>query len=700
MASPTSTGAAVSDSNGAPPTHPSPPGPPGPKPNTNQSTQTSDSSSLPQAGGERTSKDAAEDAITPALKVAPDVPIIPRARKCTFSQFVNRFSLDEAGYAIEYLEAGTELGLEMAQEVASRRRSKVKGYEDENTGEYKSRRFDGVLSNSDWIQAVRIQSQTILKALSEVTGYAWATEPHTFMRPFGHLIHFHSKIKEKLVSLQADSSTASSTAERDDSLDNQDGIKHLECYVSFVENHLLPLFHQFDDASHSSPRRIRYDDLWYLFRPGELVYVPLKTLDDWKDGRKAPLPKNAVCQNIWRLEVFEPCESDLELPLRGTDSEPESFAGLYYIDYDGSSYKPVRGEFPIKRFNGEKDIRSLEIYPIRFAASSETLKEESRRWGQHFIKCVEQRHVSYKAWTLPNDPIGRYGRNNRGNIMTSPELVEGDVVIDFREFFNAEPLWKLNYGLGIEGDWTSCLQTTRDKFPILLWSDASRSKLLYQWPDIVVSDDDIIFLERTAFGRQDPYGTAGLEKPQEDDAVLLPRRLCGYGLRDRKFALLDVREVKTDRGGSNAFENLHIDPANKHIIDCLLIDHFNTKQARKTSDIPSQDPIPGKGRNLVILLHGPPGVGKTATAEAMALRYRKPLFSITSGDLGSTPAAVEASLTSIFHLANVWDCILLLDEADVFLEERERTMLQRNAVVSGRPSPSRTYWPFLQMFGY
>ncbi|KAK0721610.1 P-loop containing nucleoside triphosphate hydrolase protein, partial [Lasiosphaeria miniovina] len=88
------------------------------------------------------------------------------------------------------------------------------------------------------------------------------------------------------------------------------------------------------------------------------------------------------------------------------------------------------------------------------------------------------------------------------------------------------------------------------------------------------------------------------------------------------------------------------------------------------------------GRNLVFLLHGPPGVGKTATVEAVAQQYQKPLFSNTSGDLGSTPDAVESSLTEIFHLANVWDCTLLLDEADVFLEEREKTDLGRNAVVS------------------
>jgi hypothetical protein len=34
-------------------------------------------------------------------------------------------------------------------------------------------------------------------------------------------------------------------------------------------------------------------------------------------------------------------------------------------------------------------------------------------------------------------------------------------------------------------------------------------------------------------------------------------------------------------------------------------------------------------------------------------------------------------------MAQAWDCILLLDEADVFLAQRSKTDLDRNALVSG-----------------
>ena len=54
------------------------------------------------------------------------------------------------------------------------------------------------------------------------------------------------------------------------------------------------------------------------------------------------------------------------------------------------------------------------------------------------------------------------------------------------------------------------------------------------------------------------------------------------------------------------------------------------------------------------------------------------------GDLGLTAQSVETALEEKCHLAQIWDCILLLDEADVFLAERTREDIKRNSVVSGR----------------
>src|ERR1700753_2329243 len=94
------------------------------------------------------------------------------------------------------------------------------------------------------------------------------------------------------------------------------------------------------------------------------------------------------------------------------------------------------------------------------------------------------------------------------------------------------------------------------------------------------------------------------------------------------------------------------------------------------------DLIDNKGNGLIMLLHGGPGTGKTFTAETVAEMAEKPLFRVTCGDIGTQPEEVEKYLESVLHLGKIWGCVVLLDEADVFLEQRTLTDLQRNALVS------------------
>nr|AGQ21998.1 hypothetical protein [Pestalotiopsis fici] len=92
-------------------------------------------------------------------------------------------------------------------------------------------------------------------------------------------------------------------------------------------------------------------------------------------------------------------------------------------------------------------------------------------------------------------------------------------------------------------------------------------------------------------------------------------------------------------------------------------------------------------RGCIILLHGVPGVGKTSTAECVAAHTKKPLYPITCGDVGYKAEDVERNMESHFKLAHRWGCVLLLDEADVFLARRDEQQkdVQRNGLVSEHP---------------
>jgi SpoVK/Ycf46/Vps4 family AAA+-type ATPase len=94
------------------------------------------------------------------------------------------------------------------------------------------------------------------------------------------------------------------------------------------------------------------------------------------------------------------------------------------------------------------------------------------------------------------------------------------------------------------------------------------------------------------------------------------------------------------------------------------------------------DFVAGKGKGLVGLLYGEPGLGKTYTAEAIAETARMPLYSVSSGALGSDVETISTRLTHILDLATHWRAVLLVDEADVFLTKRTIADLERNAIVS------------------
>lgn len=103
----------------------------------------------------------------------------------------------------------------------------------------------------------------------------------------------------------------------------------------------------------------------------------------------------------------------------------------------------------------------------------------------------------------------------------------------------------------------------------------------------------------------------------------------------------------------------------------------NQIEAEKSTDL-----ISGKGNGLIMLLHGGPGTGKTLTAESVAEIARKPLYPVTCGDIGTEADQVEDYLESVLHIGKTWGCVVLMDEADVFLQERNLKDLQRNALVS------------------
>lgn len=162
--------------------------------------------------------------------------------------------------------------------------------------------------------------------------------------------------------------------------------------------------------------------------------------------------------------------------------------------------------------------------------------------------------------------------------------------------------------------------------------------------------------------------------PGENFVYLLPLTIVGYNLRRKKWVDLQVDQISEVVWNKEAFKSLVLDRKTKDLIQALI---SNQLAAEKSTDL-----ISGKGNGLILLLHGGPGTGKTLTAESVAEIAEKPLYRVTCGDIGTEPEVVEKYLESVLHLGKIWGCVVLLDEADVFLEQRSLEDLQRNALVS------------------
>ncbi|KAK0646904.1 hypothetical protein B0T16DRAFT_170904 [Cercophora newfieldiana] len=636
---------------------------------------------------------------------------VSKVKDCDWEHFINRFDPTEPVCSIEALVAGTKLRQDIAAE-ASKRAPKHIGTK--LTARVPLSRVHRLGSNSKWIHAVRIQSAPLLAVFGRVTGYDWGTQPHTFVRPFPDLIYYHEKLKDELRNLECSEKPAR---------DSQAAIQDLRCYIDFAERRLLPDYTRIREATELNRLRVRFSDLWYLFKPGDMVYVPSKTLlrfatEEVKRERAqmlAQLRESPWHQRVWRLLVAKipSAEAPLRLPAPPRDNEnPEEDDGrrgkelpfrivCYYLDYDGKAYGAVERSFRIEHYEGEKDIRELEVYPLRFADDPEDLLQAAKESGRLFTDAIPLKHMMCESWTCDTDPSGfpvqLQGRNLIGigpPRAGGTEYVEGEVIIDLKETYNTNPIYQnamANRHL-IEDAYPS--STLNSGYRVIMWSDSRRSKRIKSIQDSIRTSEEIEEHQIATELKRVPYlraSTRPQQPPQGDDLALLTVRIFVYAFRLRKFLPVDVRNLKplaAERG--DPFEDLQLPENYKKMIQATVETHLKRQDIqrqiqsrRETEDILTQDFIAGKGRGLLVMLHGEPGVGKTATAEAIARSTKRPLFPISCNDL-ITPnvGAVELALDDAFRLAHMWDCVLLMDEADVFLASRSTSMIHQNSLVS------------------
>lgn len=181
------------------------------------------------------------------------------------------------------------------------------------------------------------------------------------------------------------------------------------------------------------------------------------------------------------------------------------------------------------------------------------------------------------------------------------------------------------------------------------------------------------------------FGLIGLEVERNDDDEAIPAMVTEndimqlvtaglmYDLSSSTWRLGRYNMTSPIEYRADAFEHLVLDSDRKRLVRALT--QFRAKGVEV-------DIVDGKGGGSIFMLDGAPGTGKTLTAEATAEVQQRVLYKVGLGDLGITPGDLERSLQRILAMAARWDAILLIDEADVFMERRDSNNIQRNALVA------------------
>ncbi|KAI9891861.1 MAG: hypothetical protein M1814_002246 [Vezdaea aestivalis] len=306
-----------------------------------------------------------------------------------------------------------------------------------------------------------------------------------------------------------------------------------------------------------------------------------------------------------------------------------------FLGHDGKCFGEIKTSLYIVEFQGTMLIKNLSSCPLSYQENKSKLRSLFIKRGQKYLSLMDINHRCYKgnAFFMENgEPTRIY--------------VEGRIMIDAEAFHEANP----NYEK-IKIDESTGFDFAKYSIPF--------------GQSIVPSSKN---LDRVKQRKQTPLSLV------DDDLMCCSPTVFGFSLGDKIWAEFAVSRLEDIAWNLDPFQYLVLPQEHKSIVKALATSH----KSKEDFD----DLVKGKGKGLIVLLHGPPGVGKTLTAEGIAEHLHKPLYSVSAGDLQKSCDVVEKRLSQIFKLANHWNAVVLLDEADAFLEQRSRGDVLRNSSVS------------------
>ncbi|KAF5243476.1 hypothetical protein FAUST_2832 [Fusarium austroamericanum] len=450
----------------------------------------------------------------------------------------------------------------------------------------------------------------------------------------------------------------------------KDKRKHLKVLIKYLD-------HDFESTKESlhpmlESGLITFDLLWALWKPNTLAYTT--TYGSTQEPRVFKVEMAQLHRSIMKGEFY--------------------YVDGKYFEFDGKRFGYGNTSVEMEEFQGAKKITSLTCYPLQYHQNEEKLRRDLIERGKKFVSLSGVHYKSYQGIA--------FMKRKKGQVMKF-NIQPSRVMIDPTIFRRINP----NYSVSTvkpkdpdilsddedsDSDSDNCCGCSdsedgeKVKWVTKVYKDSDGEVQMVKFPRSEIEDEQDIELDKLPSkkdGGEDESEGSGKDDEKKDvpkftdeEYLIASPVVLGFAFSEKQWLELAVSGASDIKWNEKAWDSLVLEDSTKDLIKALV--KSRKYHAANTID----DVIQGKGKGLVTVLHGPPGTGKTLTAEGIGELLQCPLYMASAGELGTDSRFLEAELQKILDICHAWGAILLLDEADVFLEKRNMHDIHRNALVS------------------
>ncbi|KAF7595269.1 hypothetical protein BBP40_006769 [Aspergillus hancockii] len=430
-------------------------------------------------------------------------------------------------------------------------------------------------------------------------------------------------------------------------------VKYLDTDYAETKKTLYPLL---------DTNTITFDLLWALFKPNTIAYTP--TYGNQDEPRAFKIEYATKESSFMKGQWY-------------------SIEGRY-LEYDGKTFGMGTMMAEVESFKGARKIASLSCYPLKYHREAEDVKVKLVERGKKFVALRGMNYRFHKGMAFYKKKRSVIKVNINGRVMIDPAIhrrINPNYPISTVRPKDPDFIDDSD-DAGSDGGCCCDMSESDSDQPYVHRRDSDVPRVRYK----VIQDKEgrphVVEVELDENGneiqkeRMDEVEDPSERDFTEEELLIASPVALGFAFSEKLWLEFSISGISDIDWNEDAFDSLVLPGNQKSIVKALVESH--TFCAAQNID----DVIQGKGKGLVAVLHGPPGTGKTLTAEGIAELLKRPLYMVSAGELGTDSRTLEAELNKILDIAHSWGAVLLLDEADIFLEKRTIQDIHRNALVS------------------